>query len=185
MLQPIVARKFNGAPSQVVAESSQSQWISPQWLLSALLLLLVASVSPGLSARELPDFTSLVEKQSPAVVNISTEQNSSSRRGRSQGSEQLDEFFRRFFPDGGPGGGPGQPNAPRSLGSGFIVSADGYILTNNHVVEDADKIIVRLNDRRELEAKLIGADERSDLACLLYTSPSPRDRQKSRMPSSA
>ena len=137
-----------------------------QWALALLLVAACALLSPGAAAKELPDFTSLVERQSPAVVNISTEQNASSRRRRNSGNEQLDEFFRRFFPDGGGPDGPGRPNAPRSLGSGFIVSADGYILTNNHVVADADKIIVRLNDRRELEAKLIGADERSDLAVL-------------------
>ena len=140
---------------------SPRQFTALAFVLAAALLTLVA---PAASGRELPDFTELVEKYSPAVVNISTEQSPNSRQ-RNSGNEQLDEFFRRFFPDGG-GPGRGAPNAPRSLGSGFIVSADGYILTNNHVVENADKIIVRLNDRRELEAELIGADERSDLAVL-------------------
>ena len=131
-----------------------------------LLLTACALFSSGLSAKELPDFTALVEQQSPAVVNISTQQNASSRRSRNPQNEQLDEFFRRFFPDGRTPDGSERPNAPRSLGSGFIVSADGYILTNNHVVADADKIIVRLNDRRQLDATLVGADERSDLAVL-------------------
>ena len=148
------------------ASVSASVLAKKKMVLAPLGLMLSLILSLGAHARELPDFTALVEKHSPAVVNISTEQNSSSRRSGNPQNDQLDEFFRRFFPDGGGPRGPGRPNTPRSLGSGFIVSADGYILTNNHVVEDADKIIVRLNDRRELEAELIGADERSDLAVL-------------------
>jgi serine protease Do len=120
-------------------------------------------------ARELPEFTVLVEKYSPAVVNVSTVQKASV--SSASDNKEMDEFFRRFFGPDGQG-----PNAPdgrgipfgqrRSLGSGFVISADGYILTNNHVVEDADEIIVRMNDRRELDAKLVGADPRSDLALL-------------------
>jgi serine protease Do len=124
----------------------------------------------GAMARELPEFTVLVEKYSPAVVNVSTVQKAGTG---GSGNKEMDEFFRRFFggPDGrggpGPDGGPDERlNPRRSLGSGFIISADGYILTNSHVVEDADQIIVRMNDRRELEAKLVGADTRSDLALL-------------------
>jgi serine protease Do len=114
-------------------------------------------------ARELPDFTKLVTDNAPAVVNISTVQHSNSRSNSR--NEELEEFFRRFFPpDQEP---PRLPYArPRSLGSGFVIEKDGYILTNNHVVEDADEIIVRFNDRRELVAELVGADPRSDLAVL-------------------
>jgi serine protease Do len=114
--------------------------------------------------RELPDFAGLVEANAAAVVNISTVQRRDSvTRPRSR-SDELDEFFRRFFP-------PeeerrGRSPRPRSLGSGFVIDSGGYILTNHHVVERSDEIIVRFNDRRELIAKLVGADPRSDLALL-------------------
>ncbi len=116
----------------------------------------------------LPDFTRLVEKEGPAVVNISTITRQDEDLVRDQ-LEQLPEFFRRFFEQfGGEDGVPSMPQEreARSLGSGFIISADGYVLTNNHVVAEADEIIVRLQDRRELKAELIGADEQSDLALL-------------------
>ena len=135
------------------------------------------------AAGELPDFTKLVEKNAPAVVNISTVQKSGNhnphgnsgrerpRRGPGPGPEapdgsQLDDWFKRFFGEEGEGGGNFDPREARSLGSGFVLSEDGFVLTNNHVIADADKIIVRLNDRRELEAEVVGADERSDLALL-------------------
>ncbi len=130
-------------------------------------LLAVASlaVSAGALARELPDFSKLVEDNAAAVVNISTVQHAPSRSSapRSRGQD-LDEFFRRFFPPDGEGSAPRA--RPRSLGSGFVIDRDGYILTNNHVVEGADEIVVRFNDRRELTAELVGADPRSDLALL-------------------
>ncbi|WP_373387766.1 DegQ family serine endoprotease [Pseudomonas alcaligenes] len=134
-------------------------------------LLLLGQVS--LARAELPEFTELVEEASPAVVNISTRQNLPQREVAMQGQipdlEGLPPMFREFFERSI----PQMPRAPggrqreaQSLGSGFIISADGYVLTNNHVVADADEIIVRLSDRSELEAKLIGADPRTDVALL-------------------
>ena len=123
-------------------------------------------------ARELPDFTDLVERHGPAVVNISTTQ--TARRSATPSVPQmpdLDEndpfydFFRRFIPKQQPGQGPRMPES-RSLGSGFIISADGYILTNAHVVEGGDEINVRLTDKREYKAKVIGADKRTDVALI-------------------
>jgi serine protease Do len=124
--------------------------------------------------RGLPDFTELVEKQGPAVVNISTTQ---SVRGNGRGvqpfpfdeNDPMYEFFRRFIPR--QPGMPGMPGTPRefesrSLGSGFVVSADGYILTNAHVVDGADEILVRLTDKREFKARVIGADKRTDVALI-------------------
>lgn len=118
-------------------------------------------------AAGLPDFTELVEEASPSVVNISTSTQVAKRdRGPMSEEElqQIPEFFRHFF--GAPFGRGGTPEPRSSMGSGFIVSKDGYILTNNHVINGADEIIVRLSDRRELVARLVGADERSDLALL-------------------
>lgn len=130
----------------------------------ALILLLGAATAQA----DLPDFRQLVKQTSPAVVNISTVQHASkgSRYSQEYGLQQeIPEIFRHFF------GVPEQFQQPHSaertsLGSGFIISKDGYILTNNHVVENADEIVVRLNDRRELDAKLIGADKTTDLALL-------------------
>jgi serine protease Do len=110
----------------------------------------------------LPDFTDLVDKQGPAVVNVST--TSTAHGGGAQSPVPEDDpfydFFRRF--------GPPQPRdyETRSLGSGFIVSADGYILTNAHVVDMADDVTVKLNDKREFKAKVIGADKRTDVAVI-------------------
>lgn len=126
-----------------------------------------------LAQASLPDFTDLVEEASPAVVNISTRQKMPERAVAGQPGlpdlEGLPPMFREFFERSipqiprNPGG---RQREAQSLGSGFIISPDGYIMTNNHVVADADEIIVRLSDRSELEAKLIGADPRSDVALL-------------------
>src|SRR5688500_6606720 len=144
-----------------------------QQTLAALWLALLCTTALA-QGRDLPDFTRLVEEQGGAVVNISTTQ--AVRRaavpqvpGMEQDEEML-EFFRRFIPrqqpgPGGPGGGAPRPES-RSLGSGFIISADGYILTNAHVVDGADEINVKLTDKRELKAKVIGADRRTDIALI-------------------
>jgi serine protease Do len=129
------------------------------------ILLIAALLLPLASMAQLPDFTELVEKQGATVVNISTTQTN-----RSQGAPQAPqlreddpfyEFFRRFIPNPGP-----REFQSNSLGSGFIFSADGYVLTNAHVVEAADEITVKLNDKREFKAKIIGSDRRTDIALL-------------------
>lgn len=124
----------------------------------------------------LPDFTALVEQASPAVVNISTRQKIPERTNDNDGRSNMPdlegmppmfrEFFERNIPQVPRAPGGGRQREAQSLGSGFIISADGYVLTNNHVIADADEIIVRLSDRSELEAKLIGTDPRSDVALL-------------------
>lgn len=127
-----------------------------------------AFVPPAVAQRELPDFSKLVEEQGRAVVNISTTQKVSVR-AMPQWPPGLDEndpmfdFFRRFIPQ--QPGAPGSQDA-RSLGSGFIISTDGYLMTNAHVVDDADEITVRLSDKREFKARVIGADKRTDVALL-------------------
>jgi serine protease Do len=115
------------------------------------------------AARSLPDFSSLVEQYGPAVVNISTTQKVSAQERQSgmDPNDPLFEFFRRFqipMPEGNNGN-----SIRQGLGSGFIVSKDGYILTNAHVVADAAQVTVRLTDKREFKAKVIGADKRSDV----------------------
>ena len=120
-------------------------------------------------ARDLPNFSDLAEEASPAVVNITSTREMKQRNsyGRGFGDPRYEEFFERFF------GQQPRPSTPRentrpvvSTGSGFIISEDGYLLTNNHVVEDADEITVSLGDRREYSAEIIGADPRSDVALL-------------------
>ena len=123
------------------------------------------------SAAQLPDFTYLVEKASPAVVNISTEyapqKNAAPQQRLNPEAEELNEFFKHFFGQQPFGQQSPPPQKQRnSLGSGFVISTDGYVLTNNHVIDGADIIHVRLNDRREYIATLVGTDARTDLALL-------------------
>jgi serine protease Do len=115
------------------------------------------------AARALPDFTALVEQNGPAVVNISTTARAHVQRQQFQApgepGDPFYEFFRRFQTPM-----PQSEEPRRGVGSGFIVSADGYILTNAHVVDDADEVTVKLTDRREFKAKVIGVDRRTDVA---------------------
>ena len=136
--------------------------------LTLLSLVLVISAASA-QTRGLPDFTELAERQGPAVVNISTTQTA---RGVNQvtpfpfdENDPAFEFFKRFIPRQ-PGGGAPREFENKSLGSGFIISADGYILTNAHVIDGADEVTVRLTDKREFKAKTIGADKRSDVALI-------------------
>ncbi len=133
------------------------------------------------SAQGLPDFTELVEKVGPAVVGIRTTERTRGARGSTEIDEDMLEFFRRFgLPIPNTPNTPNQPGKPnprtpqqpapdaepqtRGVGSGFILSADGFVMTNAHVVDGADEVIVTLTDSRELKAKIIGADKRSDVA---------------------
>jgi serine protease Do len=148
-----------------------------EWLLATMVMVLVALSAQPATAQGLPDFTELVDRVGPAVVNIRTTERV--KLGRNGGGPEIDEdmleFFRRFgipIP-----GQPGQPQNPRrapqqpeeepqqrGVGSGFILNADGLVLTNAHVVEGADEVFVTLTDKREFKARIIGADKRTDVA---------------------
>ena len=150
--------------------------------LSALLVQPVSAQSnqssgSGAMVKGLPDFTELVEQVGPSVVNIRTLEKTAVREG--QGNEpdpEMQEFFRRFF--GVPMPAPNAPNAPRQqrpnrgqpdeqprgVGSGFILSADGFVMTNAHVVDGADQVMVTLPDKREFKARIVGLDKRTDVA---------------------
>ncbi|SOZ35424.1 DegQ family serine endoprotease [Cupriavidus neocaledonicus] len=150
-------------------------------VMAAMMLLgpTVAEVSHAQAAAanyNLPDFTDLVEKASPAVVNIRTTE-LVRQRGAPGSDDEMAEFFRRFFGvpmPGAPAPGtpprrgqpPQQEEQSRGVGSGFIISQDGYVMTNAHVVADAETIYVTLPDKREFKAKLIGSDKRTDVALL-------------------
>jgi serine protease Do len=145
----------------------------------------LATPALAVSIAGLPDFAELVEKTGPAVVNIRTTEKSKAPQGVPGGGsdeEEMQEFFRRFFgqpiprpqqPGPAPRGRrstPQQPQqeeeVPRGVGSGFIISADGFVLTNAHVVDGADDVYVKLTDKREFKAKIIGVDKRTDVAVL-------------------
>jgi len=126
-----------------------------------VLFLVTVILSPK-SYAELPDFTEIVEEASPAVVKVLVEYESDNPRYQEQ-LEELPESLRRFFDFRG---GPPVPRERAGMGSGFIISGDGYVVTNNHVVENARQVVVRLPDRQEFDAEVVGLDPRSDLAVL-------------------
>lgn len=116
-------------------------------------------------SQTLPDFTGIVEQNAPAVVRINVRKNAGAESDQ-QGvpNQDMPDIFRRFFGD--PRQFPRQQPEQRSLGSGFIISSDGYVMTNHHVIADADEIMVELKDRREFKAEVVGSDEQSDVALL-------------------
>ena len=147
----------------------------------AVALVCTLALPVAVQARgELPDFTELVEKVGPSVVNIRTLERGPKGGATAPGGSGMDpnmeEFFRRFGiplpggrggPRGGGGGGGGggdEEPQQRGVGSGFILSADGYVMTNAHVVDGADELLVTLTDKREFKAKVIGLDKRTDVA---------------------
>ncbi|WP_431276884.1 DegQ family serine endoprotease [Variovorax ureilyticus] len=123
--------------------------------------------------RVLPDFTDLVDQVGPAVVNIRTVEKVAQGGGNPEMDEDMQEFFRRFFGQPMPGiprqGRPNRPapqeeERPRGVGSGFILSSDGFVMTNAHVVDGASEVLVTLPDKREFKARIVGADKRTDVA---------------------
>ena len=137
---------------------------------------LVPSAPAAAQTRTLPDFTDLVQQVGPSVVNIRTlEKVSADADSGNDPNADMQDFFRRFFGVPLPGAPRQSPNPnrspkgeeqPRGVGSGFILTSDGYIMTNAHVIDDADEVMVTLTDKREFKAKVIGADKRSDIAVL-------------------
>jgi serine protease Do len=169
-----------------LTQSVRSPFVLPaamhRWFAASLVALALVAGAPQPGQAQtvaLPDFTEIAERIGPMVVNIrTTERRGSAAAGGGEVDPSIEEFFRRFGiplpnrPDRSPaprGGGPrggdedAQPQQ-RGVGSGFILSADGFIMTNAHVVEGADEVIVTLTDKRELKAKIIGADKRTDVA---------------------
>jgi len=151
----------------------------------AVVLLLLASffVAVSADAKQGPNgFSKLVKELTPMVVNISTTQIIKRDKGRQQEMPKFppgspfEEFFREFMPRQGQGQGQGQPRRPRkatSLGSGFIISPDGYIVTNNHVIMGADEVTVILHNDVNLKAKIVGRDPKTDLALLKVETKKP------------
>lgn len=172
--------RLGAADSTACGDSFMNLWNGKQMTVRKLFVAWVIAASAvfamtqAAQARELPDFTDIVTKTSPAVVNISTSQKIKQHppqmphgeMPRAPDGTPYDDFFRRFFGEPGGDGGDGEEFSNQSLGSGFIISADGYILTNDHVIKDADEIVVRLNNRQEYVAKVVGSDARSDVALL-------------------
>ena len=150
---------------------SSSKSLAPALGAALLMLMPLATGAPAVAqgrSGSLPDFTELYERQGPAVVSIDVTQKA--RKQRSPDISEDDpfyEFFRRFgqIPRNGPGGEQREFET-QSTGSGFIISADGYIVTNAHVVDDASEVTVHLSDKREFVAKVVGSDKRTDVSLI-------------------
>jgi serine protease Do len=171
--------KSRDVPMTTMTWKKYAVFLTSAWMLLAAAagFAPTAAMAQGVqtSVRGLPDFTELVEQVGPSVVNIRTlEKVRANAAGAGASDEEMQELFRRFF-------GMPMPNAPRQsprpnrspapeesqprgVGSGFILSADGFIMTNAHVVEGADEVMVTLTDKREFKARIVGADKRSDVA---------------------
>ena len=140
--------------------------------ISSAVMLPAAAQTPAAApvVRGLPDFTDLVDQVGPSVVNIRTMEKISSRQSQSGLDPEMLEFFKRFglpvpnMPRQRPQKPDSDEEQPSGLGSGFILTSDGYVMTNAHVVEGADDVIVTLTDKREFKAKIVGADKRTDVA---------------------
>ncbi len=166
MTLPVFRPRFLSALATLALLAPGVAWSQPA---------LVPTVPPAASVRGLPDFTDLVDQVGPSVVNIRTLERATASPGAGSGpDEQMLEFFKRFGIPIPPGvtpraprpdrGGPPEDAQPRGVGSGFILSADGLIMTNAHVVDGADEVIVTMPDKREFKAKIVGADKRTDVA---------------------
>jgi len=138
--------------------------ITSRWLIAPLVLVLLSSSA---LAADLPDFTGLVDKYGPAVVNVQASGNPDESDGADD--QEVPEIFKRFFGPNAPVPHPRGGGQRVSMGSGFVISADGYVLTNNHVVDGADNVTVTLSDRRVLDAKVVGTDAQYDIALLKLT----------------
>jgi len=150
----------------------------------AATLALLSPVAAQARSASLPGFTEVAKLVRPSVVNLAITQTAEPPRGRRgrggpggpgmpPGMDPFDDFFRRFFGEGAPGGRGGMGPAPaqRSLGSGFVIDAEGYIATNAHVVNHASKVVVRLSDKAEYPAKIVGIDEKTDVALIKIENP--------------
>ncbi len=127
----------------------------------------VSAAAQSAVVRGLPDFTELVELAGPSVVNIRTTEKAPTRSGAGAMDEEMAEFFKRFgvpIPNAPRQQRPQQEELPRGVGSGFILTGDGFVMTNAHVIEGADEVIVTLADKREFKARIVGADKRTDVA---------------------
>ena len=174
-LAGLIFIEMHGQASATDASPSLNQALAAQ---AAAAASAATDVAPPVA---IPDFSRLVEQAGPAVVNIEAKagdgpadrriarddsQDDGSDEGDDPGSQDIPEIFRRFF---GQPGGPGMPMPPQrrggtSFGTGFVISADGYLLTNHHVIDGADQVIVHFADKRELKAKVVGSDKTSDVA---------------------